>query len=82
MDKAMKYIRRILVVILSPLFILTITVDAFLFAYYYIATGRIYCTDYQPFGFALFKWFNDGCKHGSFNWKWEDVFEHEKWIKQ
>lgn len=78
----MKYIRRILVVILSPLFILTITVDAFMFAYYYIATGRSYCTDYQPFGFALFKWLNDSCKHGSFNWKWEDVFEHEKWIKQ
>lgn len=73
----MKYIRRILVVILFPLFILTITVDAFMFAYYYIATGRIYCTDYQPFGFALFKWLNDGCKHGSFKWKWEDVFEQE-----
>ena len=78
----MIYIRRILVVILSPLFILTIPilaipVDAFMFAFYYIATGRSYCTDYQPFGCALFEWLKDGCKHGSFNWKWEDVFEHE-----
>jgi len=70
MDKAMIYIIRILVVILSPLFILTIPVDAFMFAYYYIATGRSYSTDYRPFGFALFEWLNDCCKHGSFNWKW------------
>jgi hypothetical protein len=78
MDKAMIYIRRILVVILSPLFILTITVDAFMFAYYYIATGRNYCIDYQPFGFALFGWLNGGCKQGTFNWKWEDLWTRKK----
>ena len=76
-DKAMKYIKRILIVILTPICVLTFPIDCLMFLGYYIATGKCYLDDYQPFGSALFKWLNDGCKNSSFNWKWEDVFEHE-----
>jgi hypothetical protein len=76
MDKEMKYIKRILLVILAPIFALTFPIDGLMFIGYYIATGKCYSDDYQPFMFALFEWVNEGCKKSSFNWKWEDVWEH------
>lgn len=72
----MIHIKRILLVIFSPIFVLTIIVDFFAFIAYYVTTGKCYIDDYQPFGLALFGWANCGFKKKSFKWKFKDLFGH------
>lgn len=72
----MVHVKRLLYLIVIPLFFcFTLPVDLLAFPIYYIAKGRCYCDDYQPFSFAVIGFVTS--KEHKFLWNWDKYFYYK-----